>query len=497
MVDLEELRDLIDGYYEWLLVRKHARTFALGRDEIELERSDGEASFGFLDDRGFHTWQMVGYASEGGEILIETRQESGGSEEILRLVPRTPAGELAVEIEIARLKIANEIAGLIVNGNPGAKLVRVGLNADNGRVAQIDFDLADRTTMTAVADVTATMNAESSMAGAILRLEKLALRKNRPVGDAWVICEKRQAKDASKLLALLNEKWRLKLTVVERRGKEATAGLNQLPKRNIKDLWREKAGKLTLPASQEISETAEKIIELSPETIDIINSRHGETLRFHGLPFARVRVMPGKETSWFGVGSRQSLTGENWNELTDLIADLNLYRSAETANARHAYYRAAPEAWLESILRRNIGLLDANLILSPLYNQFRSARDKIDLLALRRDGRLGIIELKTQPDREMIFQAADYWRKIELQRRRGILAAADLFEGREIMDEPPLIYLAAPAWSFHRDFEFFARCLDPEIDLWRFELHQNWRRKVRVLARQSYTDARIAEARTK
>ena len=123
---------------------------------------------------------------------------------------------------------------------------------------------------------------------------------------------------------------------------------------------------------------------------------------------------------------------------------------------RHEFYRTSPEAWLESILRRDIRRLDANLILSPIYNQFRTSNDKIDLLALRRDGRLVVIELKTQPDREMIFQAADYWRKIELQRRRGVLPAADLFEGREILDEPVLVYLAAPALSFHRDYEFFA-----------------------------------------
>ena len=27
------------------------------------------------------------------------------------------------------------------------------------------------------------------------------------------------------------------------------------------------------------------------------------------------------------------------------------------------------------------------------------------------------------------------------------------------MDKPALVYLAAPAWSFHRDFAFFARAL--------------------------------------
>ena len=139
-------------------------------------------------------------------------------------------------------------------------------------------------------------------------------------------------------------------------------------------------------------------------------------------------------------------------------------------------------------MRRDIQRLDANLILSPIYNQFRTSNDKIDLLALRRDGRLVIIELKAQPDREMIFQAADYWLKIELQRRRGILREADLFDGREILDKSVLVYLVAPALSFHRDYEFFARALAPEIELWRFELHENWREEINVLARREFRD---------
>ena len=109
-------------------------------------------------------------------------------------------------------------------------------------------------------------------------------------------------------------------------------------------------------------------------------------------------------------------TDESWKDLAELVVTLEINRSADAPNKRHEHYRTAPEAWLESILRRNIKLLDANLILSPIYNQFRSSNDKIDLLALRKDGRLVIIELKTQPDREMVFQAADYWRKIDLQR---------------------------------------------------------------------------------
>ncbi len=489
MVNADELREIVASRHEWLLVRELGKTFPLERHEIEIAEDGEKAHFGFLDDKGFHSWRLNGFGHNDGEITIDVAGAFAKKRETMRLVPRIAAAELAVEIEIARLEKANEIAGLIADNFPGKKLGRVALNTENGRVAQINFDTGEKVPIAAIADVTAKLTVETIFTAAILWLEKLGARKKRPVLDIWIICEKRQAKNAQKLHALLTERWKAKITVVEIDRKPDPPRLIVLPKRKIRELWREKARKLTLPENPEPSVTSQKILELSPDKIDVVYSKQGETLRFMGLPFARVRTLIGIEKAWFGVGrERHILTDESWNKLTHLVDLLEINRSPEAPNKRHDYYRTAPEAWLESILRRNIKLLDANLILSPIYNQFRSSNDKIDLLALRRDGRLVIIELKTQPDREMVFQAADYWRKIELQRRRGILDAANLFDGREILDKPALIYLAAPAWSFHRDFEFFARTVSPEIELWRFEFHENWRAFVKVLARMDYAD---------
>lgn len=487
MVNTSELREIVASRHEWLLVRDLCKTFPLENHEIEIAEDGEKAHFGFLDDNGFHSWRLNGFDHNDGEITIDVAGAFAKTQETMRLVPRIAAAELAAEIELARLEKANEIAELIANSFPGTKLGRVALNAENGRLAQINFDTSEKIPMAAVADVTSTLTVEAVFTASMLWLEKLGLRKKKPVNEIWIICEKRQAKNAQKLHALLTERWKAKITVVEIDRKLEQPRLEMRSKRKIRELWREKARKLALPERAEPSLSSQKIIELAPDKMDIVYSKQGETLRFFGLPFARVRTMLGMEKAWFGVGrDRRILSDENWDDLADLVDLLEINRSADATNKRHEYYRTAPEAWLESIFRRNIKLLDSNLILSPIYNQFRSSNDKIDLLALRKDGRLVIIELKTQPDREMIFQAADYWRKIELLRRRGILDAANLFDGREILDKPALIYLAAPAWSFHRDFEFFARTISPEIELWRFELHENWRENVKVLARVNY-----------
>ena len=340
-----------------------------------------------------------------------------------------------------------------------------------------------------MADVSGTMTHEALLATAIIWRQKLAARKKEPIDEICVAAEKRSAKNLQKLHALLTGGIQSSIKIFEIRRTKEQSEISELSKRKLRDLWRERPRKLSLPHVPFPSETAQRIIDLSPEKIDVIYSKQGETLRFLGLPFARVRSMLGIEKAWFGTEKEKSaLNDGSWQGLCELVDDLENHRAHDAANRRHDLYRTALEAWLEAILRQNIKLLDANLILSPIYNQFRASGDKIDLLALRRDGRLVIIELKTTPDREAVFQAADYWRKIELQRRSGNLRAIRAFGDAEILDKPALVYIVAPALSFHRDFEFFARMLVPEIELWRWELHENWREKIKVVARRDYRE---------
>jgi len=231
-----------------------------------------------------------------------------------------------------------------------------------------------------------------------------------------------------------------------------------------------------------VSRAAAEIVKLAPDKIDFVVTRHGETLRFFGLPFVRIRVISATEKVWFGTEpAKRILNEQRREEFFELLETLETYRQFDSTNKHHEFFRLAPEAWLEAILRGNIKLLDGNLILSPIHNQFRAASDTIDLLALRRDGRLVVIELKVAPDREMIFQAADYWRKIELERRSGNLKAAKIFGDLEIADKPTIVYLAAPTLSFHRDFNFLSKTVSSEIEIYRFDLNENWRENLKVM----------------
>jgi hypothetical protein len=261
--------------------------------------------------------------------------------------------------------------------------------------------------------------------------------------------------------------------------------LIDLPTLEIERLWRGKPKEIKTIETTQTSETVVEIVRFAPDEIDVIRSKQGETARFLGLPFVRVRKIFDREKVWFGVEKdRTILTENNRKDFAELVENLRIYRCPDSPNKRHAFYQLEPEAWLEAVLRRNVKLLDANLVLSPVYHQFRAGRDKIDLLALRKDGRLIVIELKVAPDREMVFQAADYWRKIELQRRAGNLRRARVFGDLEIADRPAIVYLVAPTLSFHRDFEFLAGTITPEIEIHRFNLAENWRENLKVLERK-------------
>jgi hypothetical protein len=258
------------------------------------------------------------------------------------------------------------------------------------------------------------------------------------------------------------------------------------------DLWRKRLARFPPVAAATATELSLAIVAEAPEAIDIVHSRHGETLRYFGLPFARVRSLLGREKVWFGIGrtNRRLLDASTSNDWHNLLCDLREHRSASALDHRHAFYRAAPEAWLESLLRRDITKLDPGLIIAPLHAQFRTARGAklgirpIDLLALRQDGRLVVIELKVSEDREHVLQGSDYWRRVEAHRRRGHIARAKLFGARTIRDEAPLVYLVAPTLRVHPAFQTLAHCISSDIEIYRFDINEDWRKGVRVMRRE-------------
>ncbi len=492
------LSETLETAFEWLLVRETGANATLKRADIEVIYKKGRVLLECPTPEGVKTWRIKsleeGERVEKGEkvdnkLLLTASADFGSETEKIELIPRTTAADLLAAIREARLEIAGKIAGAAAAKIAGAKIASVRLSkgvraGEYGSNAQILLQIAPGKQAAVFAQVTRKgIYPEGLLVAAIWWFNAVSQRakKNR-IEKLWLAADKKLLRKLKKVAALLKPGWRERVSLFEIDLENAALREIKIPE--MRNLWREKIRKLKIPAAQIPTELAQKIADLAPEAIDITYSAHGENLRFHGLPFARVRSLLGTERAWFGAGKkRRLLEPGSDDELRALAGELKKKRHHRTAEKDHYFYRASPEHWLESLLSRDITRLDANLILSPIYRQFRASSEQIDLLALRRDGRLVVIELKVSPSRECVFQAANYWRLIESHRRSGNLREARAFGDLEIADEPALVCLAAPALSFHRDLEFWAGLISPKIEIYRYELHENWREEIKVLQR--------------
>ena len=120
-------------------------------------------------------------------------------------------------------------------------------------------------------------------------------------------------------------------------------------------------------------------------------------------------------------------------ELESLIGELNRVRSPESGVREHPLYRQYPEAWLESMARAQIEVLDASLLSAPVYGQVPAFaggdRGILDLLAVDHTGRLAVIELKASADLHLPLQAVDYWIRVKWHLDRGEFRSARILSG--------------------------------------------------------------------
>ena len=142
---------------------------------------------------------------------------------------------------------------------------------------------------------------------------------------------------------------------------------------------------------------------------------------------------------------------------------------------------------LELRVRASIDSLDPRLLPTPVYRQALGSaacqRGILDLLAVGRDGRLTIVELKVSEDIHLPMQALDYWIRVKWHLDRGELTARGYFPGIEVRREPPRILLAAPALDFHPTNATVLSFFAPGIEVERAGIGAGWRNKIEVMFR--------------
>jgi hypothetical protein len=266
-----------------------------------------------------------------------------------------------------------------------------------------------------------------------------------------------------------------------------------------------------IAARERFAEAAARIMALLPESMRPIveqRLRSGTELAFllHGLEFARIRTRFSgqsfnrlQEIS-FGTGPHETeLTEGNAADLRQLVARL-FERRADSGDRRDILFRMQPERWLESVLGRDLSLLDPRLSSAHVYPQVPAIaaadRGMLDLLGVSTDGRLAVIELKADEDLHLALQGLDYWIRVRWHHQQnpdretglGEFQRHGYFAGIPLAPGPPRLFLAAPALRIHPATEVVLRHLSPRVEWELIALDERWRRQIKVVWRKRSAD---------
>lgn len=237
-----------------------------------------------------------------------------------------------------------------------------------------------------------------------------------------------------------------------------------------------------------------------PDAEAVVLSPAEISFRVCGLEFAQARIAHDPrnfqlaEEIVFGVGAEARVLDErNQADFADLIRLAAVVRRKDGPK-NHALWRMHPERWLEAMAAGNIETLDGRLRTEHVYRQvpaFAAAdRGMMDLLAMTRENRLAVIELKADEDIHLPLQGLDYWSRVEWHRACGEFTKFGYFPGCEISSEKPLLMLVAPALHVHPSTDTILRYLSPEIEWQLVGIDERWREQLRVVFRKRARDGR-------
>ena len=183
------------------------------------------------------------------------------------------------------------------------------------------------------------------------------------------------------------------------------------------------------------------------------------------------------------------------------LASRRLERFANDPDADNRGNRIDPEDMLHNANRSDVALRSRVLPrLDPrhVYTQVpaiagASDRGLLDLLGVTADGRLAVIELKADDDLHFALQGLDYWIRVRHHHRQTADPASGMgefqrhgyFRGVELSPLPPRLYLVAPALHIHPSTETVLRYFAPAVEWHLLALDERWRQQIRVVWRKS------------
>ncbi len=235
----------------------------------------------------------------------------------------------------------------------------------------------------------------------------------------------------------------------------------------------------------------EQVLKMAPDLIRRYPRFYDyDSLRLWGLEFAQATGSD-RDRICFGVGTpRIELNEDNYDCLRNLVSEILFYRRADSPDIRHPYYRLQAERWLESLILENIPELFPEMAPESVYSQIPVYVGKdpgrLDILGADRRGTLTVMELKVSEDVDMPVQALDYWGRVIRHNANGDFKRRGYFSEINLNRQRPKIYLVSPVFSFHSSTELLLRYLDPELEVWKIAINEDWRCGVKILRRVRY-----------
>ncbi|MEJ7711324.1 MAG: hypothetical protein WKF84_16040 [Pyrinomonadaceae bacterium] len=358
--DIDEALGIVNArlsaHPEWLCAEGDVelRSVALRFGEWSLEVQNQRLIFSYWGDRGAHTWFINGWDMAGTQIILSAVRGMGRNHALLKITPRLSVQQEVESLSAARRQALSGFTELVRANFPDYVVERATLSPGAhpgipGRYARLVLlHTKEKTRVAVTGDVNQGRVGDCGkmLSSALLWFNGLS-GLVKPARKMLLLMIPEDLEETGRLISLLRRPLRADLEI------HKINAPDEHPVQRVAPLLREEIlkqkarvrlyGQSSQPA---LSLWSQRIAALAPEAIDVMRSRHGETLRFHGLAFARVRRLMEEERAWFGVNHhhRQSLNDENWTELLELVAQLRHYRSAEADDRNHAFYRAALKA---------------------------------------------------------------------------------------------------------------------------------------------------------
>ena len=481
----------------------------LARDAFQFSVEWGKLIFAWWDEGVSQSWRVTAYEIDRGELRLQATR--GMARETTLLALRDPARlhegrRKNPEIENLplgeRRKVyAETLSRLIASNFNGARIERAttgGTRSGTGRYARLVLKSSGEAILAiGVCEVESQPDIDGVIAAGLIWLAAYNEKREEEswAKRLWFCLPKGRSQTAMERLTFIDISRpgaRIECFEVDENSEEMTSVravaqdelLNSHPREVI---W---------PGASTPDEGwRQRIIDLAPDLIETRrDSRTGaDRFEINGLEFARMNA---RGLTKFGVAGLRSggeanlveLTDSNFGELESLVRKITRYRSADCLDRRHPFYLLRAEGWLESLLRCDLGRLDTTLDERFVYSQIPAwrgdERSVIDLLTVNYDGRLAVIEIKAAEDPQLPLQGTDYWLRVEQGRLRNEFKKRGLFEGVNIADKSPLLYLVAPRLRFHRTFATVASCISPRIEVYRIGINTNWREGVKVHTRE-------------